>query len=108
MHMTDVQASARRTLLRDIFLQTLQRIDIARCMEQTLRAEQGTLHLGTRRYDAAAIQRLVIVAVGKAAFPMMRVAYQRFSEAGFAVSRAVCVGAGDSSGLPENVQVFQG
>ncbi|HEY4355181.1 MAG TPA: DUF4147 domain-containing protein [Acidobacteriaceae bacterium] len=106
--MTNVDASERRALLREVFLQTLQRIDIARCMEETLRAGYGALTIGTREYHAAAIQKVVVIAVGKAAFPMMRVACQRFAETGFKVSRAVCVGAGDSGGLPESVEVFHG
>jgi glycerate 2-kinase len=106
--MTDLQASARRDLLQEIFLQTLQRIDIVRCMSETLQARQGVLTIGSRSYDAAAVGRVVIIAVGKAAFPMMRVAHQRFFEAGFRVARAVCVGSGDSQVMPEGVEVIHG
>lgn len=106
--MTDVQASHRRALLRNIFLQTLQRIDIAHCLGETVRASAGRLTIGSRSYDAASIRRMVIVAVGKAAFPMMRVAHGRCTESGFHVVRAVCVGAGDPFGLPESVEVIPG
>jgi glycerate 2-kinase len=106
--MTDLQASARRDLLKEIFLQTLQRIDIARCMAETLQARHGALTIGSRSYDAGVVERVVIVSVGKAGFPMMRVAHQRFSEAGFRVARAVCVGSGDSQGMPEGVEVIHG
>lgn len=107
--MTDLQAaSARRDLLREIFLQTLQRIDIARSMAEILQANRGVLTIGSRSYDASSVERVVIIAVGKAAFPMMRVAHQRFSEARFRVARAVCVGSGDSQGMPEGVEVIHG
>jgi glycerate 2-kinase len=106
--MTDLQGSGRRDLLQEIFLQTLQRIDIARCMAETLQAKRGALTIGSRSYDTTAVERVVIVALGKVAFPMMRAAHQRFSEAGFRVARAVCVGSGDSQGLSEDVEVIHG
>lgn len=107
--MTDLQAaSARRNLLQEIFLQTLQHIDISRCMTETFQVKGGVLSIGGRDYEAAAVERVVIVAMGKAAFPMTRVAHQHLSEAGFRVTRAVCVGSGDSQGMPDGVEVIYG
>ncbi len=58
------------TAARAIFAQALARVDIHRAVLAHLHADATTLTLGPRTLPATALDRLLIVAIGKAAVPM--------------------------------------
>ena len=106
--MTETEAAARRSLLRNVFLETLRRIDITHCMHEATRSEPGALIIGGHTYRRDAVDRVVIVSIGKAAFPMARVACEHVLSSGLTLSRAIAIGSGDDSGIPAEISVIRG
>ena len=106
--MTETEAAARRSLLRNVFLETLRRTDITHCMREATHSEPGALIIGDHTYRRETVDRVVIVSIGKAAFPMARVACERVASSGLTLSRAIAIGTGDNFGMPAQVSVVRG
>ncbi len=59
-----------RRFLRDLFAATMRHVDLATQMRRQVRLTEGRLHVGQNAFDLNAFQRVLILAVGKAAAPM--------------------------------------
>jgi glycerate 2-kinase len=56
---------------RELFVETLHSLDIENAMRNRITREGDTLTIGGRIYQLQAFRRIIVIAVGKAAVPMM-------------------------------------
>jgi len=66
---------------RDLFLQTVARLDVGRVIANHLSCSQGVFRAGTLSYATGQFDRIVIIAIGKAAIPMSDKVFEIFSSA---------------------------
>jgi hydroxypyruvate reductase len=64
-------------MLRKIFLETLQAIDVRDVMRRAVRCDGSALHIADLAYEPASFQRVVVIAIGKAAVPSAEVVLQQ-------------------------------
>jgi len=65
--------AAQRQMLRDVFQETLDAIDVRNVLARHVRCEQGSLCIADLRYQLADFRRIVVVSIGKAAVPCAEV-----------------------------------
>lgn len=85
--------AARRQMLRAVFQETLEAIDVRNVFAHAVRCEGEVLQVADLRYRLAEFRRVVIVAIGKAAVPCTEVVLDRLGECKTAVE-AIVVGPG--------------
>jgi hydroxypyruvate reductase len=61
-----------RTITLEIFRRTLAAIDVERVVRESVRMDGDRLVIGDESIDLAQFKRMVVIAVGKASFPMAR------------------------------------
>ncbi len=92
-----------RETLEKLFLRTLEAIALERVMPRKVSCSGGVLTLGTERIELGAFDELVVVALGKAAFPMVEIL------AGMLPSRPLSgVATGVLSTRNSSASVFEG
>ncbi|MDE1161896.1 MAG: DUF4147 domain-containing protein [Acidobacteriaceae bacterium] len=104
-----VLANLRAQLL-SLFNESMRRIDITNVMTHAMTVLGGVLHIGKLSYSLVERRKVVIIAVGKAAIPMCRVA-AIIIQAGLHEGQeieGIAVGPGNPDGLPDFIQHFVG
>jgi hydroxypyruvate reductase len=97
----------REEILR-FFSESMHRIDITPLMMRSLSVRSGSLHAGGTSIPLREKQKILLVAVGKAAIPMCAAAasaLERAIELNQTL-RGIAVGPGDPSTLPASIQHF--
>lgn len=92
---------------RDIFFAALQQSRVEPAMERHVSYDDGLLAIGDNRYQASDYERLVLIAIGKAAGPM---AVAFCEQAGAAAKRfeGVVAGQPGAEPLPERFRAYRG
>lgn len=75
----DVGRAARRRLLRGIFAETLEAINVRAVFQRTVGCGDGLLHIKDLTYSLAAFRRIIVIAIGKAAVPSAEAVLQQIS-----------------------------
>lgn len=83
-----------RAMLREIFRETLDEIDLRRIFTGEVRVEGDVLQIADLRYELARFRRAVVIAIGKAAVPGTEVVLGQLAASNTSV-RAIVVGPGD-------------
>jgi glycerate 2-kinase len=96
-----------RPMLRQIYAETMARIAVTDCFEQSIRCDGTLLHLADLTYDLSKFRRIIVLAIGKAALPSIAVVARHIRSAGIS-PQALAVGPGDPSTLPEGIEVIEG
>ncbi len=86
--------AARRTLLRDIFHETLEAVDVRRIFSKAVSIENGSLRITDLRYDLSGFRRVLVIAIGKAAVPSADLVFGQLARAN-ASAQAIVVGPGE-------------
>lgn len=66
-------SAAQRQMLRAVFQETLEAIDVSNVLARTVSCEQGRLHVSDLRYQLSDFRRILLVSIGKAAVPCAKV-----------------------------------
>ena len=99
--------ASRRAMLREIFSETLDSINVSEVLTQAVKCEDGSLHLVDLGYRLADFARVLIVAIGKAAVPSAEVVLTKVAACSIPV-RAIVVGPGDMRTGSRPVERWQG
>ena len=67
----EVSPDRMRELLRQVFLDTLQQISISRVFSQKVEYSRGVLRVEQDLYDLSSFERVLVIAIGKAAHTML-------------------------------------
>ena len=71
--------AAQRGVLRAIFTETLEAIDVRAVIKRTVSSGDGMLHIADWTYPLADFRRIIVVAIGKAASPSAEVLLRQIS-----------------------------
>lgn len=99
--------AARRAMLREIFSETLDSIDVSEVLTRAVKREGGLLHLADLRYRLADFARVLVVAIGKAAVPSAEVVLKNLAACEIPFS-AIVVGPGEMRAESDAVERWQG
>ena len=69
-----------RSIAKNIFLQTLAAIEIGAVVRKAVYYQQNKLTVANREYDLDNFSRVIVIAIGKAAEPMARTAWEILGE----------------------------
>jgi len=94
-------------MLREIFSETVEAIDVSEVFIQAASYENGSLHLADLRYRLADFARVLVIAIGKAAVPSAEVVLATLSTASVSFE-AIVVGPGEMQVQPRVVERWQG
>src|SRR5215475_5089051 len=89
----EVSPERMRELLRQIFLDTLQQISIPRVFSQKIEYSRGVLRVEQDLYDLSSFERVLVIAIGKAAHAMLE---SLVAQTGPTLQGIVCSVANDS------------
>ncbi|HEY4009571.1 MAG TPA: DUF4147 domain-containing protein [Acidobacteriaceae bacterium] len=89
----DIHAT-RREMLRAIFRETLEAIDVRAIFTNAIRCEHGLLHAADLQYSLSDFRLVLVIAIGKAAVPSAEVVLDKLTRATQAVE-AIVVGPGE-------------
>jgi glycerate 2-kinase len=102
----DIHA-ARRTMLRDVFRETLKAIDVREVFARAVNCEDGWVCIADLRYRLTDFRRVLVVAIGKAAVPSAEVVLGQIAVCNILLE-AIVVGPGEMSAPACVVQRWQG
>ena len=102
----DIHA-ARRAMLREIFSETVEAIDVSEVFIQAVSYENGWLHLADLRFRLADFARVLVIAIGKAAVPSAEIVLTTLA-AGDVLFKAIVVGPGEMRAQPCAIERWQG
>ena len=98
-----------RTTAKGIFLDTLRHLSIDEAMRTRVRCESETLHVGESAYDLQDFDRVVVIAIGKAAETMWDALWAQLEPAlRQQMIEAIVVGATVPQEMDDRVQCFPG
>lgn len=99
--------ASRRAMLRAIFQEMLDAIDVRAVFTRVVSCDEGVLRLAGLSYDLDAYERVSVVAIGKAAVPSAEVVLGKLSDCGKVV-QAIVVGPGEIAPSPLVLDRWQG
>ena len=99
--------AVRRGMLRSIFQQTLEAIDVREVFVRAVSYDDGWLRLADLRYRLADFHRVLVIAIGKAAVPSAEVVLTNLATCNIALE-AIVVGPGDMRAQSCPVERWQG
>jgi glycerate 2-kinase len=102
----DIHA-VRRAMLRTVFRETLDAIDVREVFVRTVICDGGWLRIADLGYRLPDFRRILVIAIGKAAVPSAEVVLTRLSECNIPLE-AIVVGPGEMHALPCAVERWQG
>ena len=102
----DIHA-ARRAMLRAIFQETLDAVDVREVFARAISCDAGWLRIADLCYRLPDFCRILVIAIGKAAVPSAEVVLTRLSECNIPLE-AIVVGPGEMHALPCAVERWQG
>lgn len=88
-------AAARRKMLRTIFQEALEAIDVRKVLARTVSCVQGVLRIADLRYRLADFDRVLVISIGKAVVPCAEVMLGAVAGRE-ALVQAIVVGPGES------------
>jgi hydroxypyruvate reductase len=103
----DRRFAASRAMLREIFRETLDAVDVRRVFAAAVKLESDSLRIADLQYALAAFRRVLVVAIGKAAVPSAEDVLNHLAQSNVAV-HAVVVGPGELSSTTCGVEHWQG
>lgn len=98
---------ARRTMLCEVFRETLDAIDIRTVFAAEVRLAGDSVRIADLRYDLAAFHRVLVIAIGKAAVPGAEVVLKQLAQAQIAL-QAIVVGPGEMREMTCGVERWRG
>jgi hydroxypyruvate reductase len=102
----DISAT-RRQMLRTIFQETLEAIDVRKVLARNVSCEQGVLHIADLRYRLDDFDRVLLISFGKAAVPCAEVLLATLAGSKTPVE-AIVVGPGDMGNFSCPLRRWQG
>jgi glycerate 2-kinase len=94
-------------MLRDIFREALDSIDVRSVFARTVSCEQGLLRIADLRYQLADFRRVLLICLGKAAVPCAEVVGSALASCTIPVE-AIVVGPGEMHNLPRTTKRWKG
>ena len=94
-------------MLRAVFQETLDAIDVRDAFARTVSCDGGSLHIADLGYRLPDFRRILVIAIGKAAVPSAEVVLTRLSECNIPLE-AIVVGPGQMHALPCAVDRWAG
>jgi glycerate 2-kinase len=99
--------AARRAILRGIFLETLSAIDVREVFTRAVACEDDWLRVADLRYRLANFQRVLVIAIGKAAVPSAEAVLAKLAVSAIPIE-AIVVGPGEMRAQSCAVERWQG
>lgn len=103
----NLRLAARRMMLREIFRETLDAIEVGNIFAKNVRIKGDSLRIADLHFELSAFDRVLIVAIGKAAVPGAQAVLNRFAQSGIVVE-AIVVGPGVISETGRPIVHWQG
>src|SRR5215472_1301379 len=94
-------------MLREVFQETLEAIDVREVFRRTVDCEDGLLRVADLRYRLADFRHALVIAIGKAAVPSADVTLQKLAGT-IASVKAIVVGPGEMRATDCEVRRWQG
>ena len=94
-------------MLRDIFRETLDAIDVRAVLAGDVSCEQGVLRILDLRYQLADFGRVLLISIGKAAVPSAEVTLHALAQCNRQVE-AIVVGPGELRNAPPAIKQWKG